>query len=242
MKRKNYWPIVPLILILGIYFYPKNKKDEVDLHGRKLSDFNKKANEVEGNSKSYASRSIASVKKAQGLLKVAKVMPQKMFKEHIKNKAKLMKETGNKYRSIFPEQGSDFINGPGKYKFLDHYYALKNTPENRQRFPNAQIKLNYLIVESELPLEGLPVVENADTGNLGIFTGVLKVKLHSMQDIDFIIDHNQYQVGETYEHINLVQYQINDVALAIKTYKKLQSHPKAIRASLEILEFQRRAL
>ena len=227
---------MPVLLILGIYFYPKSKKDEVNGRGRKLSEFNQQAKEVEGNLKSYAKRSIASVKKAHEIRKIAQVMPHKMFKEDIKKKSKQMKEGGYKYRSISPTQGPDFDNGLGQYKFLDHFYALKNTPENQQRYPDAQEKLGFLIIESELPIEGLAVVENADTGNLGIFTGILKVKLHSMQDVDFIIDHNQYQVGETYDHINLVQYQIDDVALAIKTHKKLQTHPKVIRASLEILD------
>lgn len=243
MKKKIKWASIPIVLIITFFLFKKSPTHDEEVDSRKLSHFNQQAKDIENKKPSVPTRAIASIKEAKVKRKVAQVMDKKMFKDKIKKRSKSANPSGYRYRSISPNQGSDFNNGVGNYKFLDYFYAIKNTPENRTQFPNAQEKLDFLIVESDLPLvDSLPVVENADTGNLGIFLGVLNVKLHDLNDADFVIGHSDYEILKIHSQTNLVQYTIDDIAIAIKTNQQLQSNPKVIRASLEILEYQRRPI
>lgn len=187
------------------------------------------------------SRSVASIQDPpSSKMKNGRVLPSWKVRKDIDSKVKLGQDRSYKFDSTNPSQRSDFISGVSKYKFLDNLYAIKNNNDNRSRFPDAEIKLGYLIVHSDTAIaDSLAVVENAQTGHLGIFTGIIKAKLKSMNDVDFIISHGRYEVVNTYEHINLVQYRIDDIVLAVKTNKSLQGDPRIIRASLEILEYAR---
>ena len=241
MKKNFKWSLVPLILIIAFLFVINPKVDDDVVDGRKLSKWNKEVEQIEGGKS--PSRAIASIVNKNIHRKNTKVIPYKKFKKDTKYKMKNAKQKSFKYRSISPDQGPDFQNGVGNYKFLDFFYAIANTEENRKIYPEAQIKLGYIIVESETPItDALAVVENADTGHLGIFTGILKVKLKDMQDVDQVIEHNQYEIEITHDHISLVQYRIDDIALALKTHEELTSNPKVKRVSLEILEYQRTQL
>lgn len=243
MKKKLKWSAIPVVLVMTFFVLNNGSSHKSEDSTRKLTHFNERAQFIEGNKETKLKRSIASVKKPSVSRRVPQVMDKKMFKDKIKKRSKMAKPNGYRYRSISPNQGSDFSSGVSNYKFLDFFYAIKDTPENRAQYPNAEAKLNHLIVESDTPIgDSLPVVENDDTGNLGIFTGILAVKLEDMSDADFVVGHSQYVIFETHDHINLVLYRIDDVGLAIKTNQQLQLNPKVISSSLEILEYQRKAI
>jgi hypothetical protein len=244
--KKNKKTLTTFLLMFGtiaigvVWWTNSNQKPELV----SVNQWNQKVSAIEQeNSKSdfqpEQARSIASVKNDQFLPKVSAINAKLKQDKSVLSKHRLAPAAGYRYKSLQPAKKSDFVSNEARYKFLDHFYAVANTPENRQLYPRAEMKLNYLIVESEAPLHGLLIVENEETGNLGIFTGVLKVKLNSLQDMETLINHNQYQIINIYDHIQVVQYQIDDVELAIKTYQQLRQNSQVQRVNLEILEYAR---
>lgn len=233
---------MPVLVIIAFLFVIKPNDVSKQHDGKKLFGWNKQVDLIEGNSNSRG-RSIASVSKPSGTTNRrsgGRVIPHGKFKEQVKKKYKMGVDDSFTYKSIAPGLKSDFINGVSRYKFLDFFYAIKDTPENRKLYPNFEAKLGFIIVQSEVPITGsLPVVENEQTGHFGVFTGIIKAKLKDMNDAEFVIVHNNYQIVQRYDYIRLVQYQIDDVALAIATHQNLLQNPKVERSSLEILEYAR---
>ena len=237
-QKKSLKPYIVSSLAVGFFLFYGVKDQGPQLHSHSKV-FNQAAVAIEKTNPSN-SRSIASLPTRNVQDKRNRKIAPTQFEIEKKRKFKISPDQAYSYKSLSPGQGPDFQNGVSRYKFLDHFYAIKNTAENRNRSPSGVVKLGYLIVKSETPIaDSLAVVENTQTGHLGIFTGILKVKLQSMQDIDFVIGHHDYQVIGLFDHINLVQYQIDDIGLAIKTNQQLQTNPKVVRASLEILEYAR---
>ena len=149
---------------------------------------------------------------------------------------------GLKYESLRPEQKMDFENTTGaSYKRLKGFYAVKKTTENIEQYPHAEVKLGYLIIQSdeEIP-DSKAVVENADSGALGIFTGVIKVKLRSLSDKRQILPHQDYHVAKVYDHISVVLYEFDSYDLTLESLEFFRSHSGVKRANIEVLEYVRK--
>ena len=237
MKRKKKIKIfltTSIVITLGIVFGPKaidhiNSKAPRDLS---VSEWNKKVDLIKS-----PTRSIASVKEPKLAVRIKKVASFNNKQRDIDRKiSSSMKIKLEKNEKINP----DFQNDSVGYRFVDHYYALKDNPENRNRFPSAKKKLGFLITESKIPVQDAKaVVLNSETGNIGIFTGILKVKLSDINYAHQIITHNNFIITNTYDHINVVHYEISDPVLAIETQKKILLNPYVKRVRLEIIEYQR---
>ena len=128
----------------------------------------------------------------------------------------------------------------GKYNILNNFFAVLDTEDNRKLYPDAIHKLNYLIVEGDLPpVDSLKVSQNTDNGTVGIITGVLKVKLKDISMMNQIFEHNNYSIDQSYEHINLVHYKFTSIDQALKSYEELKTNPNVSRVNIEVLEYSR---
>lgn len=215
-----------------IFWSPTVELEEIS-HTAKVDKWNKAVNKIQNQG-----RNIASIDSKNGLdprIKTIATFDSKKRQLHrmISSKSKIQLDPGEVVKPDFK------ISGMG-YRFVDHFYAIPNTEENRKKFPDGFVKLNYLLVESQIALQdGLGVVENSETGNYGIFTGILKVKLSDIRYADDIIPHSDYLISNIYEHINIVHYKIDNIGLAVKTQSLLETNPYVKRVGLEILEYER---
>lgn len=237
MKNKKKVSIsLSITLALSFFIYTYFNDNHLEKKNS-VSNWNQKVDFIKDKSKNN-SRSIASVKVKQKLDHRIKIIstydnPKKKNDRKVNSVSLINLAPGEK---IDP----DFGNAGVGYRFKDHHYAIKDTAENRNDYPEHIKKLNFLIVKSDTNIyNSLSVVVNTQTGNEGIFTGVLKVKLTDNKYINDIIDHNNYQITQSYDHINVTHYLIEDVKLAVKTQKLLLSNPYVKRVSLEILEYAR---
>jgi hypothetical protein len=237
VKNKKIQARIGVICVLALTIFIYNYKTEnQSLNNISVSKWNQKVNSIK--KAKNKSRSIASVKSKN------KLDPRIKIISTFKNPKRKNDRKVNSVSLIDLAPGErikpDFGVGGVGYRFKDHYYAIKDTPENRSDYPNHKSKLRYLIVKSKTQIyDSLPVVVNTQTGNDGIFTGILKVNLTDIKYINDIIDHNNYKVTQSYDHIHWAQYLIEDVKLAVKTQKALSSHPYVSKVSLEILEYTR---
>lgn len=233
-KKIKIFITTSLVITIGIAFCPK-AIDHIKSSSKKnlsVNEWNEKVNLVK-----KPGREIASVKDSKLDIRVKKVASfnnkQRDLDRKISSQMKIHLEKNEK---INP----DFQNDSVGYRFVDYFYAIKDSEENRKRFPGADSKLGYLIVESKVQLEdGKSVVLNSETGNIGIFTGILKVKLSDINYAHQIIPHNNFIITNSYDHINVVHYEIADPILAIETQKKILLNPYVKRVRVEILEYQR---
>jgi hypothetical protein len=180
--------------------------------------------------------------KVKPLLKVKKkLLPPKPIVLYVNEQRNLRRKIDKNSRiNKKTFQGSDVSTHNSKYKILDGFFAIVATPENKLKYPDAQEKLNHLIIESEeIPSGAFKVTQNADNGSIGIMTGIIKVKLIDFSLYNQLFEHNNYFVESTYDYINLVHYKFSDIDLALKENENLKSHSNVKRVSLEILEFSR---
>ncbi len=242
------------ILILGvlsIFFFVINpmEKSELQKSARKLSLADKWNQSFEDVKKS---RSTASVKKKgrtpDQINDLRAKVPFNKFK--FKNEELQKRLAKNKKVIKFERLSGDTnaqFNGPnGGYVILENVYAIKKSIESAVLFDGAEIKNNHYIIESEEPIEGaLPVVENTESGNLGIFIGVLKIKVKDFKMIYDMIDEPNlsdqnivYRVNEIPE-ISSGHFYFTRPLEAKSVYEKLFNHENIKRISLEVLEFAR---
>lgn len=240
MKRKNKQKTMGLgvvALAISLFYYMNSAKNTDSSKSVSINEWNKKVSKVKA--KKPMSRSIASVKKNKVKLDPrVKVITtyknaQKKKDRLISDKSKIKLPSGVVIKSDFK------IDGLG-YRFVDFKYAVIDNEENRKDYPNFKAKNQYLIVESDSVIyNSLPVVVNSETGNEGIFTGIIKVKLTDLRYIDNIMNHNNYTVTKTYDHIQVVHYKIDDVPLALETQNFIAKSPYVLRSKIEILEYSR---
>lgn len=104
----------------------------------------------------------------------------------------------------------------------------------------AQLKNNYYIVEADdAPRDALRVMQNANTGEYAIFTGILKVKLENMSFLDEILTNYDCVVESSYPHINVALIKFSDYELTLKVHSELQKIEWVKRSEVELLEYSR---
>ena len=104
----------------------------------------------------------------------------------------------------------------------------------------AQLKNNYYIVEGDdAPRDALRVMENANTGEYAIFTGILKVKLENMSFLDEILTSYDCVVESSYPHINVAMIKFSEYELTLKAHNELQKIEWVKRSEVELLEYSR---
>ena len=164
------------------------------------------------------------------------------LKQKIVAKERTVNPDGQKYESLQPRSPIEFENTNGmSYKKLAGFYAVKKTADNEDLYAGADYKLGYFIIKSDTPVAGASVVvENSDTGALGIFTGIIKVKLKDLNEARQILSHQDYEVSKIYDHISVVFYQFDDFDITLNSLAEFREHPGVKRANIEVLEYVRR--
>jgi hypothetical protein len=164
------------------------------------------------------------------------------LKRKIIKKERTARPDGMKYESLQPDSAIAFSNSTGnRYRKLDNFYAVKKTAENAAEYQGADYKLGFFIVQSDVPIvDAFTVVENADTGALGIFTGTISIKFQEdMSQMEQLLDHGNYQINEIYDHINVVHFQFDDYQTTLHSLDIIRAHKAVKRANIEVLEFVR---
>ncbi len=125
------------------------------------------------------------------------------------------------------------------------YYLLENkfavSAQDMDTPPSgAQLKNNYYIVEGDdAPRDALRVMENANTGEYAIFTGILKVKLENMSFLDEILTSYDCVVESSYPHINVAMIKFSEYELTLKAHNELQKIEWVKRSEVELIEYSR---
>jgi hypothetical protein len=174
-----------------------------------------------------------------------KLLPPKPIVLYINEQRNLRRKIANssrRNRKVF--KGKNLSSHKSEYKILDNFFALPFSKENHKKYPDAEIKLNHLIIEVAsdtltVPVGALKVTQNRDSGAIGIMTGVLKVKLKDFSLNHELFDHSDYTTESSYDYISLIHYKFDDIDLVLKENDRLKNHPNVSRVSLEILEFSR---
>ncbi len=157
---------------------------------------------------------------------------QRMLDRKIPDHAKMMRlKDGVSTTGIDPD---------GIYGMSNEHLAIKATAENKKKYPDHIEKLGYIIVrDMDLVEESKRVSVNINTGTYGIITGVLKIKYKDGSDYRSLLDSYEYEVSNSYEHINRVHFQFSDAEIAVKNRSILESNPNVVKVDLEILEYSR---
>jgi len=227
------------------------EKSDTEKHGRKISLQDKwnqsleKVKKYRASSPEEADRAPSQVRGQDGIRPMPPVNKWKFKNKEIAKRAKANNKV-IKYERLTDNEDTHFKGPSGEYVFLDNIYAVKKTPDSTLIYDGADIKNGHFIVESEDPIDdAFPVVENTDTGNLGIFIGVLKLTvrdfklLYGMVDEPNLSDRNVvFRVDEIPE-IKAGYFYFSRPMEATEVYEKLFNHENVKRISLDVLEYER---
>jgi hypothetical protein len=188
------------------------------------------------------------VRKEQSKLKrVQDFKRQRMPASKIKDRKKLIYKklqamTGDitviKER-LAPKSAKSFKLSNGlEYFELSDFFAVPKTAENQKRFPNAYEKLNFLVVQGQANTSSsFNVVENAATGEIGIFANQLKLKLKEGVSLDSV--YPEARILESIPEINLYILEVTDLSEAQNVHSQLQGVEGIKRSDFEIVEVVR---
>jgi hypothetical protein len=133
-----------------------------------------------------------------------------------------------------------------KYILAEELYAIKKSKINDPSSLNIlEEKLGYYIMESDSGIEddAIRILQNQETNTYAIFTGILKVKLKDLKDIDSIFGDTSYEIKSTYDDINVVMYKFYNFEETMEAFDSLNSTPKVNskihRVTIELLEYER---
>ena len=245
--------LTSLVIVLGVLYFsdksehsdffdkesPKQFSDESLRRTReKLQKFSNDSNKPNEPSK----KASPQAKRQPAQRKSYNKSEAYLLKQKIIAKERTVNPDGLKFESLQPRATVEFENTNGmSYKKLAGFYAVKKTADNEDSYAGADYKLGYFIVASETPITGASVVvENSDTGALGIFTGIIKVKLKDLNEARQILSHQDYEVSKIYDHISVVFYQFDDFDITLNSLAEFREHPGVKRANIEVLEYVRR--
>ncbi len=128
-------------------------------------------------------------------------------------------------------------NKNNRLSLVQNFKAIPKTNENTERFPNSPLKGNFIIVGKDESVDGaLSLVVNTTEEEIGIFFDIVKIKLKSDdKSLMFnILSRFDYELVESYDHLNLYLFKFVDSLEAIRAYEYMKSKDFAKRISLEI--------
>jgi hypothetical protein len=132
------------------------------------------------------------------------------------------------------------VNGFGEYKLVENLFAVRRTAETEAIFDLKDYKLGHYIVADAKGFDAKAVVVS-ESGRLGIFTGVLRLKLKSMDDLESLFVAYKYSVEERLDYIQSALLKFENYDEAVKAYEMSLKSDKVRRCSLEVLDVERRA-
>tara|TARA_B100001971_G_scaffold111191_1_gene102113 strand:- start:57104 stop:57862 length:759 start_codon:yes stop_codon:yes gene_type:complete len=183
-------------------------------------------------------REVAQVDSNNQVIDVANPLEKR---EELKKELSMRGRDNRVRNSREPDTKIVYGDGNGnQYRLLNDFVAVKKTKENENDYPDAKIKLGHFIVPAELaPSDAIPLMENAQTGNIAIFTGLIKVKLTDMRQAESLISQVRYDIHLRYEHIGLVMYKFSSYEDTMLAKRELDQSSYVRRATIELLEYER---
>lgn len=132
---------------------------------------------------------------------------------------------------LFNEQG---------YSLLDGVYAIAKKDVNPEDYNVYTEKFGHYIVynESVKPAGALSVVAS-ENGNVGIFTGILKLKLADMSYADLLPLSGAHEVTYRNTDINIIRVKFSSFEETMSAYNNLKADPNIKRVQVEVLETER---
>ena len=239
-----------IVIVVGIIFIFKSDEDSTALINKYRHRIDKK--QINNLNKRYIlnhKKSPSDVKKNRQIQKREIAQESKVIKvaNPLEKREELKKEyshRGHNNRvvgSLGPNSPIVYGDGNGnQYKLLEDYVAIKKTKENENDFPNAQVKLGHFIVpKDDAPADALILMENASSGIIAIFTGLIKAKLSDINMAQSLISSVNYDIPLKYEHIGLVMYKFDSYQDTMLAKKELDRRTYVQRATIELLEYER---
>ncbi|MCO4754416.1 MAG: hypothetical protein KC478_08025, partial [Bacteriovoracaceae bacterium] len=146
----------------------------------------------------------------------------------------------NKVQASYREP--DFLSESGSsYYLLEDSYAVEAV-EGMAPIPGAQLKNGHYIVKGDrAPVDSVRVVQNSQTGELAIFTGIVKVKLTDSSYVDDILDNFDCELDKSYEHINTFFFKFDSYDQTLEANRQLSDAAYVLRTEVDVLEYSREA-
>lgn len=182
-----------------------------------------------------------SVQKSRSPSQAQAIVRPKVNKKQLLRQMQSPNTKSLKYRSLATSNAPAFTNYNGKsYKLLNDFVAIRKTKENIDLYKGATQKLGHYIVPKDLATNNsFPVVENTQSSRLGIVTGIITLKVKDLSQVNYLLNHTNFEIKNTYEHINVIHMQFYDYETLINSYEFLKTSPNVIRSNIEILEYER---
>ncbi len=145
------------------------------------------------------------------------------------------------YEKIAPKLKKDqklkVTSGHREFYLLPGYYAIVSKNLSFYDYDEViETKGIFTIVKSsESPKNGYKIVENSKTGELGLFTGDLKVMYKDEYNHELFSDFDYINV-KTYESIKLAIYHFDSSKNALLAMAKHSSNPLIKKIDFEIIE------
>ena len=183
-------------------------------------------------------KSIRDLAQASQVVDVANPMEKR---EELKREFSRRGSQNSRRGTLEPDAKIVYGDGNGnEYKLIKDYVAVKKTKENENDYPDAELKLGYFIVPvNQAPNDAQTLLENASTGNIVIFTGLIKVKLTDIRQAESLISSVSYHIPVKYEHIGLVMYKFDSYQDTMDAKRELDRSQFVQRATIELLEYAR---
>jgi hypothetical protein len=147
----------------------------------------------------------------------------------------ISKLKGNSESKAFEDNGS-------KYLIKDNLKVF--SPDDMKNLNYKRIvgkKFNMVVVESDdIPSQNITVVENSESGRLGLITGIIKVKVNHNDIADELASEFNLNIEKRFEHLNLVYFKLSmrdqnpsDIADMAQV---IGAQTGVVRSRVEILE------
>ncbi|MBC76921.1 MAG: hypothetical protein CME64_12985 [Halobacteriovoraceae bacterium] len=134
---------------------------------------------------------------------------------------------------------ADLNVGGESYHLLENKFAVNAQEYDVPPAGSDKINNHYIVDGIDAPRDALRVLENAKTGGLAVFTGILKVKLSDMSQLDILLSQYDCVVENSYPHINVVLIKFSDYELTIQAHEEISKLEWVIRSEVELLEYSR---
>ena len=219
-----------------LYLINQNSQDESSGYERYISSSSKDKIEKEDNS--FHSK-IKNVQKRnnKSLRDISSVSPGAENIELNLKKLSQAKLTNNEFLNddlfVF-EDGQEFAP-------MEDMYAVRKEDIDLSKFDIVEDRGYFVVIKSQQApsVDILEVVKVKGSKKLGIFTGILKVKLNDFELADSMLDQYAHEIEESYPQIGRVFYKFYSYQETIEAFNFLKSHPNVNSVDVEILQYER---
>ena len=226
--------ILGLVVVgVGLYFVSKDNNEFSQF--RRTSSFSFKPTKP-GSKREIASERKSAPETLEKTKKAAVIDNQIAYEKDVE-----IRSHKERYQKIASRREPDFLAESGSsYYLLEDTYAvpaIEGSP-----IPGAELKNNHYIVKGDrAPIDALKVVQNTQTGELAIFTGIVKVKLRDSSYVDEILNNYDCELEKSYGHIETYFFKFDDYEQTIEANRELMNAHYVLRSEVDVLEYSRKA-